>query len=59
MRAGGATTTVSWLLRMLVCPECRADLRAEGEPPVRLVCEGCPARYEVRDGVPIMVASRW
>ncbi|HET6231166.1 MAG TPA: Trm112 family protein [Longimicrobiaceae bacterium] len=43
-----------WLLDLLVCPKCKGDLVHEEEPEA-LVCENCRLRYEVRDGVPILL----
>jgi len=42
------------LLDILVCPKCHGELRVEETPP-SLVCDGCSLRYEVRDGIPIML----
>lgn len=42
------------LLDILACPKCRGALEyreKEGE----LVCRNCRLRYEVRDGIPIML----
>lgn len=42
------------LLEILVCPKCKGDLdyrREENE----LVCPTCRLRYEVREGIPIML----
>ena len=42
------------LLDILVCPKCRGDLEyRKGES--ELVCRTCRLRYEVRDGIPIML----
>lgn len=43
-----------WLLDLLVCPKCRGDLRYEAQPE-SLVCEADRLRYEVRDGIPILL----
>ncbi len=43
-----------WLLELLVCPQCKGDLRYEADPE-SLVCEGERLRYEVRDGIPILL----
>ena len=43
-----------WLLEILVCPRCKGDLTHEAEPEA-LVCPACRLRYEVRDGVPILL----
>ncbi|HUS81256.1 MAG TPA: Trm112 family protein [Armatimonadota bacterium] len=42
------------LLDILVCPDCKADVKLEGE---RLVCVGCGLRYPVRNGIPIMLVD--
>jgi len=42
------------LLDLLVCPACRARVRAEGD---RLVCAGCARRYPIRDGIPVMLVE--
>lgn len=43
-----------WLLELLVCPRCRGELRHE-QSPEALVCERDRLRYEVRDGIPILL----
>jgi uncharacterized protein YbaR (Trm112 family) len=43
-----------WLLDILVCPKCKGELVHETEPEA-LVCNHCHLRYEVRDGVPILL----
>jgi uncharacterized protein YbaR (Trm112 family) len=43
-----------WLLEILVCPRCKGELTHEAEPEA-LVCPSCRLRYEVRDGVPILL----
>ena len=42
------------LLAVLVCPDCKADVKLDDEC---LVCEGCGLRYPVRDGIPIMLVE--
>lgn len=42
------------LLEILRCPKCKGELRYTREPE-ELVCEACALRYEVRDGIPIML----
>jgi uncharacterized protein YbaR (Trm112 family) len=42
------------LLAILVCPQCRGDLRYD-RPNEKLVCEACGLRYRVVDGVPDML----
>jgi GTP-binding protein Era len=43
-----------WLLEMLVCPQCKGELRYE-QSPESLVCERDRLRFELRDGIPIML----
>ncbi len=42
------------LLEILVCPKCRGDLEYH-EHEAELVCRSCKLRYEVREGIPIML----
>lgn len=42
------------LLRILVCPACRSALEYKERRKV-LICTECGVRYEVRDGIPIML----
>ena len=42
------------LLRIIVCPACRAPLEYKERRRV-LICTGCGHRYEVRDGIPILL----
>ncbi|HSK21432.1 MAG TPA: Trm112 family protein [Longimicrobiales bacterium] len=42
------------LLEILVCPKCKGEL--EHRPDAgELVCHACGLRYEIRDGIPIML----
>ena len=43
------------LLEIIVCPDCRATLRAEGE---ELVCTGCGLAYPVRDDIPVLLVDK-
>jgi uncharacterized protein YbaR (Trm112 family) len=43
-----------WLLELLVCPQCKGELRYE-QSPESLVCERDRLRFEVRDNIPIML----
>ncbi|HCA48350.1 MAG TPA: hypothetical protein DEP45_13655 [Armatimonadetes bacterium] len=40
------------LLAILVCPQCKGDIRLKDD---RLICDTCRLRYPVRDGIPIML----
>jgi hypothetical protein len=40
------------LLEILVCPQCKEDIRLEDD---WLICDECCVRYPVRDGIPIML----
>lgn len=42
------------LLDILVCPKCKGPLEYRAEQG-ELVCGTCRLRYEVRDGIPIML----
>ena len=41
-----------WVLELLVCPDCRGDLR---EVEDFVVCCRCGLKYPVRNGTPIML----
>ncbi|MDX1674701.1 MAG: Trm112 family protein [Longimicrobiales bacterium] len=42
------------LLEILVCPKCKGDLEHRTDPE-ELICTTCALRYEVRDGIPVML----
>jgi uncharacterized protein len=42
------------LLEILVCPGCKGELEHRADPE-ELVCRACRLRYEVRDGIPVML----
>lgn len=42
------------LLEILVCPKCKGELDHRTEPE-ELVCTACALRYDVRDGIPVML----
>jgi uncharacterized protein len=44
------------LLEILVCPKCKGELEYRVEAN-ELVCHACRLRYEVRDGIPIMLVD--
>ena len=44
----------SRLLEILVCPACKGELEYR-EADAELVCHACALRYEIRDGIPIML----
>lgn len=43
------------LLEILVCPRCKGALEHRGGEAEELICHACRLRYEVRDGIPIML----
>jgi uncharacterized protein len=43
-----------WLLDIIVCPKCRADLRVD-DAASELVCTGCGLAYPVRDNIPVLL----
>jgi uncharacterized protein YbaR (Trm112 family) len=45
------------LLQILVCPTCRVSLEYKERRKV-LICAQCSTRYEVREGIPIMLTDR-
>lgn len=44
------------LLSILVCPQCKGDLRYD-RAAERLVCEACRLRYPVVDDIPVMIVE--
>ncbi|OQX63375.1 MAG: hypothetical protein B5M56_03055 [Desulfococcus sp. 4484_241] len=42
------------LLEILACPKCKGEIRPD-ESESWLICEACRLKYEVRDGIPIML----
>jgi len=41
----------------LVCPECKGKVELTGGRD-GLVCKSCRLRYEIRDGVPVMLVEK-
>jgi hypothetical protein len=44
------------VLDIIVCPKCRASLRAE-DAASELVCTGCGLVYPVRDNIPVLLVE--
>ena len=44
----------AWVLDIIVCPKCRAGLRAD-DAASELVCTGCGLAYPVRDNIPVLL----
>lgn len=44
------------LLEILVCPKCKGELEYRPDDE-ELVCPRCRLRYEIRDGIPIMLVD--
>ncbi len=42
------------LLSILVCPQCKGDLRYDRKGE-RLICEACRLRYPIVDDIPVML----
>ena len=42
------------MLDIIVCPKCRAGLRAD-DAASELVCTGCGLAYPVRDNIPVLL----
>ena len=45
-----------WVMEFIVCPKCRADLRAD-EAASELVCTGCGLAYPVRNSIPVLLVD--
>jgi uncharacterized protein YbaR (Trm112 family) len=43
------------LLELLRCPRCKGQLRLVERDRVALECAACQLRYQIRDGIPIML----
>ena len=44
------------LLEILVCPKCKAELEYRvGEEEEALLCHACGLKFEVDEGIPIML----
>ncbi|MCU1588201.1 MAG: hypothetical protein JWN31_1694 [Frankiales bacterium] len=44
------------LLEILVCPDCKAPLKAD-DAAGELVCTGCGLAYPVRDDIPVLLVD--
>lgn len=44
------------LLDILVCPKCRGELEYRQDPPA-LICPTDRLRYDVRDGIPVLLVD--
>jgi uncharacterized protein YbaR (Trm112 family) len=42
------------LLEILACPVCKTAVRLEGN---ELICDNCGRRYQIEDGIPIMLVE--
>jgi hypothetical protein len=40
------------LMKILICPACKSDVRLDGE---KIVCTKCHRRYPIRNGIPVML----
>jgi hypothetical protein len=46
------------LLEILVCPQCKGDLNhQETQEDESLICPKCELKYEIRDGIPVMLVD--
>ena len=46
----------AWVLDIIVCPKCRAGLRAD-DAASELVCTGCGLAYPVSDNIPVLLVD--
>lgn len=42
------------LLKILVCPVCKKDVKLESG---KVVCQKCGRKYPVKDGIPVMLVE--
>ena len=42
------------LLDILACPKCKSDIRLD-DTGNWLICDTCRVKYEIREGIPIML----
>lgn len=42
------------LLDILACPKCKGDIRMD-DAGEWLICDACRLKYEIREGIPIML----
>lgn len=40
------------LLKILACPDCKADVKLENN---KIVCTKCKKKYPIKDGIPVML----
>jgi|YelNatPaOPRAMG01_1025707.scaffolds.fasta_scaffold01109_21 uncharacterized protein YbaR (Trm112 family) len=40
------------ILDFIVCPQCKGDLKLEGE---FLICQNCQLKYPIKDDIPILL----
>jgi uncharacterized protein YbaR (Trm112 family) len=40
------------ILDFIVCPQCKRDLKLEGE---FLICQNCKLKYPIKDDIPILL----
>jgi hypothetical protein len=45
-----------WVLDIIVCPKCKAELRADAAAS-ELVCTSCGLAYPVRDNIPVLLVE--
>jgi uncharacterized protein YbaR (Trm112 family) len=50
-------TVSTELMEILVCPKCRGAIYLEASQR-GIICDNCRLRYEVRDGIPIMLIEQ-
>ena len=42
------------LLEILACPKCKGDIHTD-DTESWLICDACRLKYEIRDGIPVML----
>ncbi len=42
------------LLKILVCPACKAEVKLEND---KIICTECGLKYPIKDGIPVMLVE--
>lgn len=48
---------IARMLDLIVCPACHAPL-ALAEQDASLVCKACARRYNIQEGIPVLIPER-
>ncbi len=45
------------LMDIMACPGCKSDLKLSDDKK-ELICSKCGAKYEIKDGIPVLVPQK-